>query len=120
MYRDVVYFYMSGFRLETDNRLKPGLLTHSHAIQDYFKQGLKTYDFMAGDQAYKYRMATDMCDVFYLTLTKKTVSFKCVQFLKKIKAFFKATQKNTILQNETPPQEEENDTDSNGINALSK
>ena len=102
MYRNVVYFYMSGFRLESDNRLKPGLLTHSHAIQDYFKQGLKTYDFMAGDQSYKYRMATDTNDVFYLTLTKKTMSFKCVQFLKKLTRFLKSTKKDTAPQETLP------------------
>ena len=45
--RGVVSFYQSGFRYESDNRIKPGLVTHALAIQRYLEQGLDGYDFLA-------------------------------------------------------------------------
>ena len=45
--------YQSGFALEADNRLKPGLLTHSLAMEHYKARGLAVYDMMAGEARYK-------------------------------------------------------------------
>jgi CelD/BcsL family acetyltransferase involved in cellulose biosynthesis len=88
---------MCGFRFEDDNKLKPGILTHRYAIEYYFNKGLKAYDFMAGDQPYKYRMATDTEDVFFLTLTKKNLQFKVVNFCQKVKNIIKNKSKNDSL-----------------------
>jgi CelD/BcsL family acetyltransferase involved in cellulose biosynthesis len=51
--RGKVYFFQSGFRYETDAKMKPGLLTHVAAIQKYCAEGLLEYDFLAGDSQYK-------------------------------------------------------------------
>lgn len=53
LYKQVVYFYLGGMSVETDNRLKPGLLGHSLCIEDYRHHGFHYYDFMGGDERYK-------------------------------------------------------------------
>lgn len=51
--RGQVLFYLSGFRAEEDNRLKPGLVTHALAIERHLKAGRDVYDFMGGTNRYK-------------------------------------------------------------------
>lgn len=51
--RGQVYYYLSGFRFETDNRLKPGLVSHVLCIERHLENGMDVYDFMGGDQRYK-------------------------------------------------------------------
>lgn len=51
--RGRVYYYLSGFRFEDDNRLKPGLVSHALCIERHRAGGMDIYDFMAGDQRYK-------------------------------------------------------------------
>ena len=48
-----VHQYQSGFALDGDNRLKPGLLTHSLAMDHYAGRGFSVYDMMAGEARYK-------------------------------------------------------------------
>ena len=50
---DYVYFYLSGIKYERDNRIKPGLVAHAHAISMYAREERKTYDFMGGRGQYK-------------------------------------------------------------------
>jgi CelD/BcsL family acetyltransferase involved in cellulose biosynthesis len=54
----VVGFYQSGLCYEDDNRLKPGLLLHAEAIARFAREGLRTYDFLAGKARYKNDLAT--------------------------------------------------------------
>ena len=51
--RSRVSYYFSGFRFEDDNRLKPGLVSHTLCIERHLERGMDVYDFMAGDQRYK-------------------------------------------------------------------
>ncbi|WP_252738149.1 GNAT family N-acetyltransferase [Marinobacter salexigens] len=53
LHNQVVYFYLGGMAVDTDNRLKPGLLGHSLCIEDYRHHGFHYYDFMGGDERYK-------------------------------------------------------------------
>lgn len=53
VYRRHVYFYFGGLRFEEDNRLKPGLVTHSLCIEDHLANGADVYDFMGGAERYK-------------------------------------------------------------------
>ena len=48
-----VHNYQSGFAGEADNRLKPGLLTHTLAMEHYRARGFSAYDMMAGESRYK-------------------------------------------------------------------
>ena len=50
---DTAHNYQSGFAVEADNRLKPGLVSHAAAMAHYAGRGLAHYDMMAGESRYK-------------------------------------------------------------------
>jgi CelD/BcsL family acetyltransferase involved in cellulose biosynthesis len=50
---DRLAFYQSGFARPADNRLRPGLVTHLHCIEEARARGFAVYDFLAGDARYK-------------------------------------------------------------------
>ncbi|MFT6071525.1 MAG: hypothetical protein ACJARD_001082 [Alphaproteobacteria bacterium] len=89
VYRGVVYFYMSGIRYEKSNLFAPGLMIHEHTIYDHFNNKNTIYDFMAGDQSYKYRLGKHSLDMHHFTITKKGFMLKCVHLLSCLKKIFK-------------------------------
>jgi hypothetical protein len=84
IYQNVVYFYMGGFRYETDNKLKPGFLTHSYVIKEHYNNGKQIYDFMAGNQSYKYRMGVNGDNMFHFTMTKPGMKTAFVHMASKL------------------------------------
>ncbi len=42
------YFYQTGFDVEGASKYSPGLVSHSYAIEDAIRAGMKKYDFMKG------------------------------------------------------------------------
>ncbi len=80
-YKNKIYFYQSGLDTSFDRKLSPGLLLHSHSIEQAIADHLDEYDFlMQGDRdSYKQRWTKDcryVCDA-YLTrggLTKWATS----------------------------------------------
>ena len=69
-----LYFYQSGFHYETDNRLKPGFLTHYLAIRHYLEQStVNEYDFLAGDSQYKRSFATETRPLYWIVVRRSTV-----------------------------------------------
>ena len=55
-----VYFYQSGYDYRLiDGRQSPGLVTLALAIEYNARHGMKVFDFLAGDQAYKASLGTD-------------------------------------------------------------
>jgi len=48
-----VYCYQSGFPGFTDARMKPGLVSHTLAVEHYRAMGLQVYDLLAGPARYK-------------------------------------------------------------------
>jgi CelD/BcsL family acetyltransferase involved in cellulose biosynthesis len=60
------YSYQSGFRYETDERLKPGLASHVMALRLYQREGLAAYRFLAGDSRYKNTLATGRDELLWL------------------------------------------------------
>jgi CelD/BcsL family acetyltransferase involved in cellulose biosynthesis len=47
------YFYLSAIKSFDDNRIKVGLVAHVMIIEDAIKNGIKIYDFLAGEARYK-------------------------------------------------------------------
>ena len=73
-YRGRVYFYQSGFRYSSDNRLKPGLLAHYLAVRHYLEHSaVEEYDFLAGDSQYKRSLATGSRTLAWSSVRRKTV-----------------------------------------------
>ncbi len=85
VYNGTVYFYLSGFRLEDDNRYKAGLVTHALTIEHHLKNGMNVYDFMGGDNRYKLNLGQKGPDIIAIALQKKNASIGIENFLRKIK-----------------------------------
>ena len=86
LYKNTVYFYLSGIRYSTDNRLKPGLLAHSLAISHYAKLGYETYDFMGGEGRYKKSLSDKTGILIVSNFRRKTLPFIASRAIRKIKA----------------------------------
>jgi CelD/BcsL family acetyltransferase involved in cellulose biosynthesis len=56
LYAGRAYSYQSGFSYSDDNRHRPGLIAHVMAMERAQNQGLRVYDFLAGDAHYKARL----------------------------------------------------------------
>jgi hypothetical protein len=46
-------FYLSALHFSDDNRIKVGLVIHSLVIEQAIKEGVRVYDFLAGEAQYK-------------------------------------------------------------------
>lgn len=68
-----VYCYQSGFRFETDNRLKPGLVCHVEAVLRNARAGASYYNFLAGEDRYKANLATDCHWLHWVTVQQPRV-----------------------------------------------
>jgi hypothetical protein len=87
-FRRTVSFYQSAFRYDTDNRLKPGLVTHAFAIQHYLDNGQAEYDFLAGEPTtsqYKVSLASGSRPLYWIELNRITPKTKLVATLRSLK-----------------------------------
>ena len=63
------YLYNSGYNPEY-RRLAVGLLNHAYTIRKSIEQGLSIFDFMRGDEPYKYHLGGVDREVFRITATR--------------------------------------------------
>jgi CelD/BcsL family acetyltransferase involved in cellulose biosynthesis len=70
VYQGDVLFYQSGFRYSTENVHRPGLVSHYLAVLHNARKGMKTYDFLAGDSAYKSSLSTDSTTMCWLRFVR--------------------------------------------------
>lgn len=80
-----VYFFQSGFAYEADGKLKPGLLTHALVIDYYRAQGLREYDFMAGDAQYKRSLTKDQRVLHWTIVHRGGLYTRAFLFVRKLK-----------------------------------
>ena len=74
VHRNRVMNYQGGFAFETDNRLKPGLLSHVLAIEDALARGEDCYDFMSTPAGHKPLLSNAEQPMNWLTLGPDRVS----------------------------------------------
>ncbi len=86
IYKDTVYFYLSGIEYGYDNRFKPGLLSHSLATSHYAKLGYKKYDFMGGEGRYKNSLSDNKSEMIISNFRRKTLPFITSHFLRQAKS----------------------------------
>ena len=84
--RGKVLFYLSGFAFEDDNKLKPGLVTHALAIEHHLKAGMDVYDFMGGDNRYKFNLGQKGADTVSYALQRKTLPMLVESVARSLKA----------------------------------
>lgn len=85
LHRGHVLFYLSGFRYEDDNRVKPGLVTHWLCIEDHLAAGALVYDFMAGDNRYKTSLGSAGPDIVTAVLEKPHPVLRLEGMLRRLK-----------------------------------
>ncbi len=85
IYKESVYFYLSGIEYTNDNKNKPGLLSHSLAISHYAELGYKNYDFMGGEGRYKNSLSNKRSAMIISNFRRKTLPFIASNFLRQAK-----------------------------------
>ena len=65
------YLYNSGYD-PAYGRLAAGLLNHAYNIRRSIEAGLSVFDFMRGDETYKYHLGGEDRLVYRLTATRKS------------------------------------------------
>ena len=70
VYQNEVLFYQCGFCYTEGNVFRPGLVSHYYAIKHNAQRNMKTYDFLAGGEAYKSSLSTNSVPVYWVRLMK--------------------------------------------------
>lgn len=70
-----VYCYQSGFKYLQDAKFRPGLVCHYLAVLHNTQAGNRIYDFLAGPQRYKQRLATAQTRMLWFSLQRTRAIF---------------------------------------------
>lgn len=68
-YRDRIYLYNSGFDPE-ERELSAGLVLLAHNIEEAIQAGRATFDFLSGDEAYKYQFGAQDEAVYRIEMAR--------------------------------------------------
>ena len=80
-----VYAYQSGFKYESDTKIKPGLACHYLCIEHNMQAGASRYDFLAGENQQKMTMSTDQYDMAWLVLQRPRPKLLVERALRRLK-----------------------------------
>jgi CelD/BcsL family acetyltransferase involved in cellulose biosynthesis len=69
IYGDEVLVYNSGLNLSVAPELSPGILLLAYLIRHAIEQGCKRFDFLRGNEEYKYRLGGRDTKVYMLIAT---------------------------------------------------
>lgn len=86
IYRRRVYFYLSALDSVDENKIKPGILGHTFAIEYFLQRGdIDCYDFMGGEARYKASLGAKDIDLVRIRLQKPRLKFKFIHLLRTLK-----------------------------------
>ncbi len=85
VHKDTFYYYLSANEKSTNNKIKYGLSLHHFVIQWCSQQGLKYYDFLAGDYRYKRSFTDNILQFSYLFFQRPSLKTKLEHWLRGIK-----------------------------------
>lgn len=71
IYDGRIWVYNSGNDISQHRNLSLGWVLTAHAIQHGINQGCHTFDFLRGDEKYKYRFGAHDTEIFRLTMKKE-------------------------------------------------
>ena len=69
-YQEALYLYNSGFDPEL-SVLSPGIVLIGHCIQDAIAQGKRRFDFLRGNEDYKYRLGGKDSPIFQMVVRRR-------------------------------------------------
>ncbi len=70
VYRDRMLLYNSGLNQADFSGLSPGIVLLTYSVEDAIRRGIQKYDFLRGDEAYKYRMGAKDTKVFKINVRR--------------------------------------------------
>jgi CelD/BcsL family acetyltransferase involved in cellulose biosynthesis len=77
-YRDAILVYNSGYDPARFSYLSPGIIVTAQCIEHAIKLGRRKFDFLRGDEVYKYRFGAQDTEVRRLVLAKPGVPLEVV------------------------------------------
>jgi CelD/BcsL family acetyltransferase involved in cellulose biosynthesis len=83
--RGCVLFNSGGFKLDSDNRLKPGLVAHALLIEAHLSAGMNVYDFLAGDDRYKLNLGQSGPEFVGFSIQRPTFTLRAESILRGLK-----------------------------------
>lgn len=69
-WNDSYYLYNSGFDPDAFGHLSPGNILTTYTIKEAIEKGKKTYDFLRGEEIYKFRLGGVAEAIFDLEITR--------------------------------------------------
>lgn len=85
VHKETFYYYLSANETSTNNKIKYGLSLHHFVIQWCSHQGLKYYDFLAGDYRYKRSFTDNTLQFSYLFFQRPSLKTRLEHCLRGIK-----------------------------------
>jgi len=82
-----VYFYQCGFDYGSDQRLSPGMITLSHAIQYCLELGLDDWDFLSGDANYKRMLSNGSRSLVWAAFRRRNVRVEMLKLARTARRF---------------------------------
>ncbi len=70
-YKDYIMVYNSGYQPQRYAHLSPGIVILAYSIREAIRLGRKGFDFLRGDEEYKYRLGGKGQKIYQLTITRK-------------------------------------------------
>ena len=96
VYKERVSFYLSALTTFDDSKIKVGLTLHARAIQHYFNQSCKYYDFLGGDGQYKQSLSNQHYNLALFSFYKDNLIIDLESKLKEIKHMLKLWLSKTV------------------------
>lgn len=84
-HKGTVSNYQCAFTTFSDNRMKPGLVAHTLAVQHYMSKGQQIYHLLAGNQQYKQSLAKQSDTLYWLELHKPDTRLAIESFARGLK-----------------------------------
>jgi CelD/BcsL family acetyltransferase involved in cellulose biosynthesis len=88
VYKQKAYFYLSALTSFDNNKIKVGLTLHEKTISYYREQGLKSYDFLAGEARYKDSLSSSQYTLSMNSFYRKSFVLIVERVLKEVKLKF--------------------------------
>jgi CelD/BcsL family acetyltransferase involved in cellulose biosynthesis len=87
---ETAFFYQSGLQLLADKRTKVGLAAHVLAVEHCRREGLRRYDFLAGDDQYKRSLASASRTLRWLVFQRASPRLRALGLLRKARRAIRA------------------------------
>lgn len=71
LYEDAILVYNSGYAPGRYGSISPGIVLLAHYIRDAIERGLSRFDFLRGDERYKYDLGGEDTCVYHITLERR-------------------------------------------------